>query len=264
MWAIFAFLLATFAQGALISMVSSIDSGQKVGVSAGLHAGGRRFLPQLAVRILLALPILIIGLLGAGTVITTASDLFNGSSQPLFNFGQFGAVTGLSVLGFLVILMMMAIGVGAERAVVLDEMSIGLSLIQGWKMLWSRLKDYLVIVVILIAVGVVAGLVFVCALVPIYLGSIYAHLGQVLSSQQNPQLVLTTVVRPTLIFALLFDVLLGTWATVFVSSVWTLAYRRWRGVELRQISPIEPSKPGDSVSTPAPNEPYCDRHHHSG
>ncbi len=267
-WAILAFLLATFAQSALISMVNTTDSGQKSTVRVGFRTGGLRFLPLLAVRFLLALPILLVGLLGAGTVVTTTSDLLNSSGRPLFNFGQFSALAGLSVLGFLVILMMMAIGVSAERAVVLDEMSIGQSLAVGWKMLWSRLRDYLVIAFILIVVSIAAGVVFVCALMPIYLGTIFAHLGQVLSTPQNPQAFVTTVLGPTLIFMILLGLLLGTWATVFVSSVWTLAYRRWRGAELQLAtsglqaaapvetpSPIEPPKRGDAGSTPASNEP---------
>lgn len=267
-WAVLAFLLATFAQSALISMVGSIDSGQKPGVSAGFRAGGRRFLPLLAVRFLLALPILIIALIAAGTFASSFADLLNEPSQPAFNFQQFGAIAGLGTLGFLVGLLMTAIGVSAERAVVLEETTIGQSLAQGWKMLWSKLGDYVVIALILLGIGIVAGLVFACILLPIICGSIFLGVGQALSAQRNPLVFVTTLVGPTAIIAVLLGLLFGILATVFVSSVWTLAYRRWRGTEpqpaasalqpvapIEPIPPIEPLKPTDAGGTPSSNEP---------
>ncbi len=267
-WAIFAFLLATFAQGALISMVGSIEPGHKAAVGTGFRAGGRCFLPLLAVRFLLALPILIIGLIGAATVAPSISDLLNSSNQPFLNFGQYGAAPGLSAIGFVIVLLMMGIGVSAERAMVLDKMSIGQSLAEGWKMLWSKLRDYLVIAVIFIAVGIVTGLVFICALLPVYFWSLSTHLSQLLSSRQNPQLFMTALLGPVVVVMLPLGLLLSIWATVFVSSVWTLVYRRWRGAEpqlatpalqpampVETLAPIEPPKPGDAGSTPASNEP---------
>ena len=264
-WAAFAFLVATFAQGALIRMVGSIDTGQKAGVGAGFRAAGRRFWPLLAVRFVLALPILIIGLIGALTVSASVSDLLNSSSQPPFNFGLFGPAAGLGIVGFLVVLLMMAIGVSAERAVVLDEMSIGQSLAQGWKMLRGKLRDYLAIALIFIAVGIVVGLIFVCALAPIVLGSISTQLGAALSARQNPQEFMRIVFGPVVVIQLLLGLLLGIWANVFVSSVWTLAYRRWRGAALQpatpvpqsavpveSFSPIEPSKSG-AADSPTPS-----------
>ena len=255
-WAVLAFLLATFAQGALIRMVGSIDTGQKAGVGASFRATGRRFWPLLGVRFLLALPILIIGLIGAVTVAASVSDLLNGSSQPPFNFGLFGAAAGLGIVGFLVVLLMMAIGVSAERAVVLDEMSIGQSLAQGWKMLRSKLRDYLVIALIFIVVGIAAGLIFVCALAPILLGSLSTQLGAALSARQNPQEFMRIVFGPVVVVQLLLGLLLGIWANVFVSGVWTLAYRRWRGAGLQPTSPVPQSAaPVESLSSIEPSKP---------
>src|SRR5512135_477948 len=66
LWTIIAFLLATYADGALISMVNAIAGGQKVSVGFGFRAGARRFLHLLAVRFTLALPVLILAIIIAG------------------------------------------------------------------------------------------------------------------------------------------------------------------------------------------------------
>ena len=44
-WAIIAFLLVTYADGALMGMVNAIGGEQKVSVGFGFRAGAKRFLP---------------------------------------------------------------------------------------------------------------------------------------------------------------------------------------------------------------------------
>ena len=65
---------------------------------------------------------------------------------------------------------MVAIGVSAERAVVIDEMPIWPSIVKGWKFLWGKFGDYFTIVLLLIGIAIVAGIVFACVLMPILCG----------------------------------------------------------------------------------------------
>ncbi len=66
---------------------------------------------------------------------------------------------------------MMAIGVSAERAVVIDELPIWPSIVKGWKFLWGKFGDYFTIVLLLIGIAIVAGIVLACILIPILCGA---------------------------------------------------------------------------------------------
>ena len=246
-WMIFAFLLATYADGALMGMVNTIGAGQKVSVGFGFRAGAKRFLPLLAVRFVLALPTLILGLIAAVSVsqlvLNPSEDLALSSTF----LRSFSAMAGLGTLSFVVGLLMMAIGVSAERAVVLDEAPIWPSIVKGWKFLWGKFGDYFTIALLFILVGLAAGLVFACFLIPILCGTM--GLGAASAFSNNNLNVFTRLMvftGPLILIAVLLGLLFGTLANVFTSSVWTLAYRQW----------TQPAQPAAAAMPPAtPLEP---------
>ncbi len=261
LWAVVAFLLATLAQGALINMVSEIDGGRKLNVGDGFRTGARRFLPLLAVRFILALPTVIIGLVAASLTLSTVSTLLN-NTRPIFsNLQELGVTAALGTIGFLLGILMLGIGVSAERAVVLEDLPIMPSLAQGWKMLWNKLGDYVVIVVLIIAVGIAAGLIFACVLIPILCGTIGAGITSAVATERNNPLVFVTLIAgPTLLITVLLGLLFGTLATVFTSGVWTLAYRQWRADFFKPpspatgLQPIEPILPIEPLAPAGPTD----------
>jgi hypothetical protein len=227
-WMIFAFLLATYADGALMGMVNTIGGGQKPSVGDGFRAGAKRFVPLLGVRFILALPALILGIISAivmsQIILTPGNDL--GSMQTFTR--TFSAISGLGALAFVVGLLMMAIGVSAERAVVLDDMPIWASIVKGWKFLWSKFGDYFTIALLFVLVGIAAGLIFACILTPILCGAM--GLGAVSAFGDSDMSIFTRIMvftGPTILIAVLLGLLFGTLVNVFSSSVWTLAYRQW-------------------------------------
>ncbi len=266
-WAVIAFILATFAQGAMINMVSEMDAGGKPGVGAGVRAGARRFLPLLAVRFILALPTLLIGLVTASMALSTVSNLLNDTGPSLADIRGLGITAALGTVSFLLGVLMVGIGVSAERAVVLEDQPIMPSLARGWKLLWSKLGDYIVIVVLFIAVGLVAGLIFACILIPVLCAFIGGGIGSAVSVQRdNPLLIATLFVGPAVIVAVLLSLIFGTLVTVFTSGVWTLAYRQWRAdffnpqlpaTGLQPPEPVPPIGPLTS-SSPIDNPPPTD------
>jgi hypothetical protein len=269
-WAIVAFLLVTYADGALMSMVNAIGGGQKVSLGFGFRAGARRYLHLLAVRFLLALPGLILAIIigiAASQLVFSSFDDFG----PEQFFGRtFSAVSGLGALGFVVGLLMMAIGVSAERAVVLDEMPIWPAIVKGWKFLWGKFGDYFTIVLLMIGIAILAGIVLACVLVPFVCGAL--GLGAVSSVDAfrrdgaNFLAGLFVLLGPTVLVAVLLGLLFGTLANVFTSGVWTLAYREWNkpaqpaalapqpvAPPIEPIPPIEPplsSTPSTVESAP--------------
>jgi len=243
-WMIFAFLLATYADGALMGMVNTIGSGQKVSVGFGFRAGAKRFLPLLGVRFILALPALILGLIAAVSISQIALTNLN-ETAPFGAFARsFSAVAGLGTLSFVVGLLMMAIGVSAERAVVLDEAPIWPSIVKGWKFLWGKFGDYFTIALLFVLVGLAAGLVFACFLIPILCGTM--GLGAASAFSNNNLSVFTRLMvftGPLILIAVLLGLLFGTLANVFTSSVWTLAYRHW-------MQPAQPAAAVAPIATP--------------
>src|SRR5512143_1449444 len=207
-WTIIAFLLATYADGALISMVKAIAGGQKVSVGFGFRAGAKRLLHLLAVRLTLALPALILAIIIAGV----ASPLFfnPGNDLTQTQVRTFSAIAGLGTLSFLVALLMMAIGVSAERAVVIDELPIWPSIVKGWKFLWSKFGDYFIIVVLFIGVAILAGIVFACILGPILCGTM--GLGTLGTLGDNSPDVFTRTIAltgPTIVVGVLLSLVFG-------------------------------------------------------
>jgi len=145
-------------------------------------------------------------------------------------------------------LLMMAIGISAERAVVLDEAPIWPSIVKGWKYLWGKFGDYFTIVLLFILVGIAAGLVFACLLIPILCGTMGLGAAGAFSSNDMSMVTrLMVFTGPTILIAVLLGLLFGTLANVFTSSVWTLAYRQW----------TQPAQPVASTSAPVaqPIEP---------
>ena len=261
-WVIIAFLLATYADGALMSMVDALGGGQKVSVAFGFQAGAKRFLHLLAVRFLLALPGLILaiitGIVASQLIFNTPSDL--GPAQ--FFSPTFSAISGLGALSFVAGLLMAAIGVSAERAVVLDKLPIWPAIVKGWKFLWGKFGDYFTIVLLMIGLAILAGIVFACILIPILCGTIgLGAASSVNAFRQDGANIFARIfvfVGPTILIAVLLGLLFGTLANVFTSSVWTLAYREWNkpaqpaDAALQPVaSPIEPIAPIE----PPTNEP---------
>jgi hypothetical protein len=223
------FVVSTFARSGLYKMINAIEENQPLSVGAGFSAAGEKFLPLLAVRLMLALPVIILGAITAGSMLSMFSALTSdsGSANNSFNFTNFGSIAGLSGVIIIIGLLASAIGISAERAVVLDDLSVFESIARGWKYLLKNFADYFTIALLWIVVGIGFGIVFACALAPFLLAGLGASLGS-LRSGLNITTFTTNLVGPIAIFAVIVGLVLGTFTSVFETSVWTLAYRAWR------------------------------------
>ena len=132
------------------------------------------------------------------------------------------------------------------------------SIVKGWKFLWGKFGDYFTIVLLFIVVGIAAGLVFACVLMPILCGTM--GLGAVSAFGDNNLSIFTRLMvftGPTILIAVLLGLLFGTLVNVFTSSVWTLAYRQWTqpaqpaaAVAPTVAPPIEPIPPIEPLTPP--------------
>ena len=241
---IVAFIFNAFSQGALISLIYAREDNQSISLGKGIDGGGRRILPLLAVRILLALPTLILGAIAAGSFLSAFSGFFTDtqSNTSLFDMSGLQTAIGLSGVIFVISLLTSAISVGAERAVVLDDLPVFAALARGWKLIWSKFADFFAIGLLFIGVFIVSGLLFACVLIPLFAGGLFAglfaNLGS-LRSGANPAVVGAQLAGPAAIAVVILGLLFGTLVSIFISSVWTLAYRVWQADFIRSENALQ-------------------------
>ncbi len=226
-------IFGAFGQAALIKLINRSENGERVTIGLGIDDGGRRFLHLMAVRILLAIPLLIIGAAAVGSLWPALSNLFSPTStNRLFDIGDVGRLMGLTGLALIVGLLTSAIAIGAERAVVLEELPIFQSIALGVKLLLAQLGDYIVIAVLFILVVIAFGLMFGCMLIPVFLAS--ASFG---SLRPGIAVFDVTITGPMANWVLIAGLLIGTLVAIFTTSVWTLAYRQWRAAQVVRPAP---------------------------
>jgi len=226
--ALLAFVLTAFTSGALISMVNVIADGQTINLVAGLQAGLRRLAPLLALSLMLFLPAWLLIFFLSGSILTIFTS---GLGQPggLQATDVLAALsTFLSVAGLVLVVNVITglIGVGAERALVIDDLPLIDALKFGWRLLLSRWRDFASIGVML--VGVVLGLGLVFAFI---LGPLLSALASSLSQAGDTAAPAISILSPAGVIYFIISLVVNSLFTVFSSSVWTLAYREWQPSE---------------------------------
>lgn len=228
-------LLSTFGQAGLLNLINRLENGERISVGQGVDEAGKRFLHLLVVRLLLALPLIIIGVAAAGSVLSAVSGVFT-EAEPSFNsfdFGEigtmFGRMFGLLGLAFVISLLVGGIGIGAERAVVIEEQGVFKSLGLGASLFIKQIGDFVIIGVLYIVVLIAVGLLFACVLLPVtFMG---ATTGSLLSSDfASPQ-----TGGLVAVWTLVTGLLVGALSMIFNASVWTLAYRQWRPQVVKRV-----------------------------
>lgn len=219
-----AFVLAAFTTGVLITSVNAIADGQPVTLFGGLRAGLRRLLPLFLLNLLLSLPVwlVIVGLSGSITAIFTSG------------LGQPGALQATNVLSVIVSLGLASvvlavnaatnlIGIGAERVLLQDDLTVIASVKSGGLLLLRQSRDYISIAIMLIGVVLGVGLAFAFILGPLLSGLATGF-------SETPEAVPPAALfSPVNVLFILISLIVNSLYTTFASTVWTLAYREWRG-----------------------------------
>jgi hypothetical protein len=206
-------VVTAFVSAALISMVNNAAEGQSPSLNDGIQSGIRWFLPVLVIDLLLAIPMWIISFLLTGSFfgafMTQANQGGVGSASGLF------AGLGLSMLVLFVVgILLGAITIGAERSAVLENTGAIDAIKRGWTVFSTHIVDYIVIGLMLFVVLLAVGILMGCAFSIFGLGgfAVGARAGIV-----------------AVIIGIVLSAILGAILTVFVSTVWTLAYRKFQG-----------------------------------
>jgi len=128
------------------------------------------------------------------------------------------------VLILLASLVTSAIGVGADRAVVLENQPVFAALRRGWSLLTTHLSDFVMINLFAIGIGIVISFAYACTLGPILTSLILSQ-----APAGTPLDTTTLTTNPGYLLILAVGALIGVFLEVLLASVWTLAFREWQG-----------------------------------
>ncbi|NIS79221.1 MAG: hypothetical protein GTO14_03150 [Anaerolineales bacterium] len=225
------FAVTAFLAGALIRMVDSIAERQTVSVSEGFEAGTRSFIQLLIVRVALMIPVWIVLIFATGSFLSIFSELGRPGGIRAYNIANLAA----SILGTLGMLMLLsvitsAIGVGAERAVVLENLSVIHALKRGAVLLINRLVDFifigLMLFVVVLAIAILVGCLSSVIALPLIQSDF--EYGEAIDVPITPSAVPTGTITSIIVGAIL-SLVVGALTSVLFSGAWTLAFRQWQG-----------------------------------
>ena len=254
------------AETAVIRMVDEFEStGSKMTIRQGFRIGWSRtswrlFLINLLVNLPLILAILLLLALGIVVFLSISSN----NEQA----AMFSVVSSIGIL-FLVIFAVVTLSLFLHllrnffwRVCALENVGVGESLRRGFQMVRENWKNVGIMWLVMIGLGIVWAIVSVIAIIvtiPVVLvtgmvGVIVAAIPALLAGGFTsiflngwlPWIVGVAFALP-LFFVVAFSpwLLLGSWQTVFASTVWTLVYR-----ELKALPALTPQG-GDTPAQPA-------------
>jgi hypothetical protein len=225
-----AFMTIAFTNGALITMVNAIADGEPVGVIDGLRAGALRLVPLLAVNVVVMLPTWIALLVLTGGSVDSIfgrwgrPDLLQATNMidvATAILSVAAVIIGVNAIGE-------AIGVGAERAIVLEDQSIVPALQRGWQLVRTRFTDFFRIAAILFGLGLAVSLLFAVGIGPVLL-SIFVP--STLQESGGAAAITAFYLGPGNVIYILINLVILSLVTAYTSSVWTLAFRYWKREE---------------------------------
>ena len=152
------FVFATFGGAALIHLINQLEMRERMTVGMGLD-GGEKIFQLLVVRVILILPNLLVVILAVALAWGQVARIdLTSPANPLS--GLFGGFCGIMLIAFLVNLITSALSVGAERAIVIEKMSIGKALGLSWQLFATQLGDFIMIGLIFLGLSFLVGVFF--------------------------------------------------------------------------------------------------------
>jgi hypothetical protein len=252
------------AETAMIRMVDRIEETEaKLNLRQGLGLGwsrraGRLFLLDLSVYLLAALTFILVFLLALSPLLLIATG--NIPAIVLGAVGTFGLLGLASYLlfagGVLLSLMMQPV----KRACILDNLGITASIRKGFSVLRGNLKQVVTVWIIWIGIRILwiplsfvlmiltAPLLLLTILLGVVAGAVpgvvVAGLSSLFVEGATPWIMGAIVAIPIFILIIISPMLfLGGLVQIFLSSMWTLAYRDLRAKEVAVRSPLPTLSP---------------------
>lgn len=225
--------LSTMGRIGLIRGSSQADQGMDTHLTFGdlFHDGMRYFWRIFLLNLIFAvLAILVFGgialLTAAGGVgIAAAGNANNGPAAAI------GAGVLLLILCLCCVLIPISIFVNAllemvYRAIVVEDMSIGAGIARGWEIIKNNLGSFVLIWVILLVVGLVGGFIIAAPLVLFALPGLASSMAGRNAMQAGFVMTMICFIAYLPILLVLQGII-----TSYTQSTWTVAYRRFIGLQ---------------------------------
>ena len=228
-------VLGEIGQGGLIANVDGIERGGSPSFGDGWRAGAARVRTLVGMRLLLAIPGILLGAIFAAIVVITIVGAAGSAAGGRSGDDMFSTILGAGILSivclFLPLLCIFAIYgllVGiletfGRRAIVLENLGAIDGLKRGWAVFRSRIGDSIVLAILLAVVGFVVGIVIA---IPLAVFGVGAVVGTAVLSNGIENMPWALVAVGILLFVVLAAVI-GSYFTAMNSAVWTLAYREF-------------------------------------
>jgi hypothetical protein len=220
------FVLSIVGRGGLIGGIRLADDNGKVSFGEAWSVGVRNFWRMLGIQLILLLAGLLIGSFGLFTGLIGAATL------------GLGLVCLLPILCVLVLALipLSILAHFAQFGIVVDNLGVMDAFRKSWQVLKDNLGPIIILAIILVIIGIVAGLVLVAPFVGIVLPTVAAFILN--PEHPNPGLLIGSglALLCYLPIAIVLGSILQTWSV----SVWTLAYRQFTGAARAPMAPAAP------------------------
>lgn len=216
-------LINAAGKAALIHLVNRVEEGEEIAFPVGLQAVRLYAWRVFLIHFLLGLPV---GLLVLAGILPFVLPLFRAiaegrTSPPSPPAESIFFACGGICLGLLGAIVVSMIGILAERACILENLSVGRSIVRGWGHLTQHLGPVILLGLILLAIGIGISLA-----VGLPIGAIAVLLVALLASRGDVQIY--EILLPLCgvgLFSWLVMLAVGSVVQTFTSSCWTLFYR---------------------------------------
>jgi hypothetical protein len=248
-------------------------TGSKLNFKTGWSLGwNRRAFRMWLITFIIKIPILLITLGFVAAIGFNAYNMAmtNGNSSAVASMIGTLIVAGLLFLPFL--LLFLLAGIWRQiviRFAALEDTGVGESFAKGWKFMFAHFKYVLLIWLVLIGVGIAAGIALMLAafiLIPSYVimaipGAIVAAvtggIGYGITAIFAPHIwpwIIGALVALPFFFAVVFSPItfVSGWVELFTTNVWTLTYRQLKAMDalppaMPVAAPVPPAVPGTPV-----------------
>ncbi len=216
--------------GVLIYMVNNRAEGLSDGIGGGLNAGLAKT-PRLAgLQVMAMIPIWLTLFLVTGTLQVIFSSLGQPGALSSTNLmSLFTANIWAILIPFLIVsLIVEAIMVGGERAIVLEESGVFNAYVRSFHLLFSHFTNFIVLFLYIL------GIYFAFVLLGFFAG----YIGAPAIARGDPLVG---------ILLGLFSVVAGGFYEMLTSAIWTLAFRYWQGkpvvADITPVALVPPQEP---------------------
>ncbi len=223
--------------GAAVKIFNEMAEGQNPSIIDGFQEGVRRMIPLFLLQLIWQVPLRLvvwivngvpqgeIGPVGSPETLMGSALIFLAGQSFLGQLVNFLAFMNQGII-LLAILATGAIAIGADRAVVLENLPLPAALARGWDLLRSRFSDYVRIGVAATLVTLALGLLMTL-LQSLLIGP--AAFGLPVSEAEMARLNANPLTMVATIINIAFSIL----ELILITGVWTLAFRGWQGKDVQ-------------------------------